>query len=296
MLADVFRRLGPFGPVSDYAYLGMGSLWFSDFLLFHRTLGIKDMVSIEASIDSKERFLANRPFNITLHFSKTTEAIPKIDWGRRQLVWLDYDGRIDKDVVADAKAVAGRALSGSVLAISVNCVAAGELDEKDTSADKIVEKFSAQFDPAVVPGNLSVGALRGWAFGKVSREILTSEIIRTLNARDPDPAKGYSFKPICEIEYNDNANMTTLVGLIHSAEDQQRADACAFEKLDFVDAKKSPVRITMPKLTTRELRVLEQQLPIYDKAKLVLGTIPESEAKSFVKIYRYFPNFSVLET
>ena len=33
--------------LSDYTYVGFGSMWFVDFVMAHRTLGIKDMVSFE---------------------------------------------------------------------------------------------------------------------------------------------------------------------------------------------------------------------------------------------------------
>ena len=52
MLAESFRRLSQFGRVDLYRYVGFGSLYFSDFLLFHKLLGFKHMLSIEKSDDS----------------------------------------------------------------------------------------------------------------------------------------------------------------------------------------------------------------------------------------------------
>lgn len=56
MMCDVFRRLRPFGRVEDYMYVGFGSVWFSDFSLFHRALGIRDMLSIEKERSAEQRF------------------------------------------------------------------------------------------------------------------------------------------------------------------------------------------------------------------------------------------------
>ena len=47
MLAEVFRRLRPFQPIEDYTYIGFGGLWFVDFALIHRMLGVHKMISIE---------------------------------------------------------------------------------------------------------------------------------------------------------------------------------------------------------------------------------------------------------
>ncbi len=47
MLCDALLRLSFFEPVENYRYVGFGSTTFTDFILFHKILGIKDMISIE---------------------------------------------------------------------------------------------------------------------------------------------------------------------------------------------------------------------------------------------------------
>ena len=88
--------------------------------------------------------------------------------------------------------------------------------------------------------------------------------------------------------------MTTIVGVVFSSDEADRFESCAFDKLDFLGAE-HPVRINMPKITLRELRYLERQLPISPGVVLDTGPIPGGEAASFARMYRYFPNFSVLE-
>src|SRR3546814_2772121 len=72
MLCDVFRKLAAFDPVEQYRYVGFGSVWFSDFILFHRALGVRHMLSIEQAVASKNRFEANRPFNLDIDFRTST--------------------------------------------------------------------------------------------------------------------------------------------------------------------------------------------------------------------------------
>ena len=62
MMVEIFRKLRPFQAVEDYLYLGFGSLWFADFALFHRTLGIKEMLSMEREATQKSRFDEAKPF------------------------------------------------------------------------------------------------------------------------------------------------------------------------------------------------------------------------------------------
>ena len=99
MLCDVFRRLRPFGRVEDYVYVGFGSVWFSDFSLFHRALGIRDMISIEAADTAKERIEANKPFRIPVDYRTSNDALPDLDWLRNQFLWLDYDDPMSTDML-----------------------------------------------------------------------------------------------------------------------------------------------------------------------------------------------------
>ena len=48
ILLDVLKIAGDCGlPISDYRYVGMGANRFYDFLLIHRYIGIRNMVSLE---------------------------------------------------------------------------------------------------------------------------------------------------------------------------------------------------------------------------------------------------------
>ena len=62
MLGNAFRKLSDFGAVESYRYIGFGSTYFSDFILFHKALGIKHMISIERDRENEERFRFNCPF------------------------------------------------------------------------------------------------------------------------------------------------------------------------------------------------------------------------------------------
>jgi hypothetical protein len=80
MLCDIFRRLRPFGRIEDYVYVGFGSVWFSDFALFHRALGIKRMISIEQAETARDRIEANKPFQIPVIYNQSTNVLPTLDW------------------------------------------------------------------------------------------------------------------------------------------------------------------------------------------------------------------------
>lgn len=296
MLCEVFRKLHPFEAVERYLYVGMGSLWFTDFILFHRVLGIREMISIDKS-GNKKRFEANKPFRaIAMNFASTTDALPKLDWTRKQFIWLDYDDEIDLDKLLDVKTAATRALSGTVLAVSVQCEKAKEIAEA-AAADEAtaIDRFRDRFGRERVPPETWDDDLFSWNFGRLSRRLLLAEIEGALAARNADKSAldAVGFHPICDFEYSDGAKMTTVVGIFVSRRDNALFKACGFKDLDFIDNKERLVHIEVPKLTVREIRHLEQQLP--KKRRLRLAGVPEKDAKKFATFYRYLPNFAVLE-
>ncbi|WP_341774935.1 O-methyltransferase [Burkholderia gladioli] len=298
MLCDIFRRLRPFGRVEDYVYVGFGSVWFSDFSLFHRALGIKSMISIEQTTAAKERIEANKPFQIPVVYDRSTNVLPRLDWAQNQFLWLDYDDPLSLDMMHDMRTVATRAGSGTVLAISVQCSRAPQLAEFDEQGPpSAIERFAQTFGRERTPPDVKEMQLYGWKYGALSRSMLFREVESALSVRNAQAgALKMNFRPICEIEYEDGAKMTTVVGIFHNDHDAELITQCHFDTLDFLVGKAQPIRISVPKLTPKEFRKLEAQLPLAAGTELDTGSMPPSDAKQFAELYRYLPNFAVLET
>src|SRR5438309_550668 len=62
MLAEALSRLSKLERPDNYRYVGFGAIYFRDFSLFHKMLGIHDMKSIEHNRSEETRFWSNRPF------------------------------------------------------------------------------------------------------------------------------------------------------------------------------------------------------------------------------------------
>lgn len=302
MLCDIFRRLTAFDPVEQYRYVGFGSVWFADFILFHRVLGIRHMLSIEQAVASKDRFEANKPFNLDIDFRNSALVLQDMGYDQRQFVWLDYDDPLSPDMLRDVAIVAQRARSGTVLVVSVQCHRAPEIAEADrerahdesaaTAEERFRTKFGDRVDPEIGREDLS-----GWSFGKLSRGILISELEAALETRRlADPANEVAMTKICDFEYEDGAKMTSVAVVFWSRDERARFEACGFDNLEFVENSDDPVYIPTPKLTPREFRQLESQLPLAGEARLNTGYIPPAEANGFTRLYRYFPNFAVVES
>lgn len=301
MLCEIFGRLRPFQPVDQYAYVGFGSVWFEDFILFHRNLGVREMISIERDARARKRIEANKPFRtITVHYRDASRVLPRLNWNRRHFVWLDYEDALSLGILLDVRTVAAHAPSGTVLAVSVPCKRAKEIDawEADPTGPSGIERFRNEFGPERINQEVLEIDLEGWPFGALCRSIIKTEIEVALAVRNgqtvgPDTL---SFRPICGIEYDDGTKMATVVGIIAATEDSKLVANCEFDRLDFMPARGRLVRIDVPKLTIREVRKLEQQLPKLAGSKLDCSPIPAAEARAFGNLYRYLPNFAVLES
>src|SRR5947199_4199868 len=116
VMTDAFLRLRPFGSVESYRYVGMGSVYFADFALFHTVCGFKSLVSIEDAEDGRtqERFKFNVPLgSIELRFGHSNVELPKLLWENvRTICWLDYDGSLTRPVLTDIKLLGTRMARG----------------------------------------------------------------------------------------------------------------------------------------------------------------------------------------
>ena len=60
-------------------YVGFGSIWFSDFLMAHKLLGVDDMVSIEADDIGFQRAIFNSPYaTVRVRHGNSFDVLPSL--------------------------------------------------------------------------------------------------------------------------------------------------------------------------------------------------------------------------
>ncbi len=125
--------------ISKYKYVGLGSLWFVDFLMAHKILGIKNMVSIEASEIGYRRAEFNRPLScIQVVRGESTLTIPALGLEKGpSLTWFDYDTSIDGPVLNDIAQLCTICATNSILMVTINAKldALPSKDENDLPID-----------------------------------------------------------------------------------------------------------------------------------------------------------------
>ncbi len=289
MLCEAFRRIR-FHHLEDYQYVGLGSVFFADFRLMHRILGIKEMYSIEKQVEHEERFEWNKPYSgINLLMGTTETRLSDIDFSRPTIIWLDYDGPLDGSVIGDIRSIAHAAHHGLVLAVSVNA----QPRRLDADGRDMLEQVSVELGNDRIPAETDNSSLFGWGLADFYRRIGDGEIrdaLSTANGvrRSEDRI---DYEQIFNFRYEDGAKMLTFGGVFCSASDRGAFDACAFDRLDFVRRGKEGFRINSPKLTLREISHLERQLPLPPGTDVDFGPMPQRDAEEFIRLYRYLPAF-----
>lgn len=304
IMAEAFRRLEMSWPLSTYRYIGMGSVYFADFQLFHQALGIEDMVSIEREKQYEARFEFNRPFRcVEIKFGESADILDTLAWEKRSLVWLDYDGKLEASVISDLQTVVQKVISGSVVTVSVN-VEADRPPAEVTGADATnawrLNELEGRIGQACMPAGVSGEELRGKSFGAVCWRVLNAAVVEQLTKRNgradlrPDTMISHQ---VFHFRYSDGVPMLTVGWLFRSREDEEKTQRCAMKGSYFRDGDE-PCVIEAPKLTPKEIRHLNSRLPdgppvgraITRQLEKTTG-IGESDINKFAEVYRYYPQY-----
>lgn len=292
MLAESFRRLVYFRDPSKYSYIGMGSLYFSDFNLFHRSLGFETMLSIEDTSNStvQARFKMNVPYgHIQMEFGRAGVVLQQTACWKDApaVIWLDYDGKLSRECLRDLEYVASNAASGTVLIISVNADRLKLIDSYDDDGNEIDEQtltplqmLEHNIDSGRVPLGTSNDDLSGWGVAAVYRSVIDAAIRKGTKLHEKND---FTYEQIYNFTYTDGAKMLTAGGVLFAEPDRGRFNDARFDTLEFVRLGAEAYRIDPPKLTYAEMRAINsnsQGLPI-----------PDGDVSKYRKTYRYFPHF-----
>lgn len=302
MMVEVFRRLTMFGPVKDYRYVGFGSIYFTDFILFHKALSISQMISIEWEKRKavQERFHFNLPFaGIDLRFAKASEALSGSDfsWDHRTILWLDFTSQLNDEVYECISQFCINAVSGSVLLVTVNANQYMPPDCEDccVECDKEVltvsEYLEQKFGDAVPLGMKNEEIAARWGMATVYRKMIANRVSEEVSKRK------ILHRQLLHFRYRDSSQMLTVGFLLYDEEHKGVVESSAFDDLLFISDPSNPdaaFEIDLPNLTTREVLHMNAQF-LQDTAPVKSPGLLAKHIKSYSKIYRYYPMFAEAE-
>ena len=279
MIVDICRRLSSFAPLTEYQYVGFGGLDFVDFALIHRSLGIFHMTSIEANTVQIDRYRYNRPFqSIEIIPGRATEHLGEVDWRKLSIVWLDYEQKLNHEVIGDIKLLCGRLQPGSALFVTVNAQPETKLEERR-------RELVRRIGESRIPPNVTDESLAKWGLANVQELILGDVIAGALR----DRAVSSSWCQVLDVRYADDTRMQTLGGIVVAPGNKNAFDAARFQDLEFVrSAGEEPIFVRVPILTAKERRALDEQLPLAPGASLFAPWLDATDAADYLQVYRYY--------
>ncbi|MYC47087.1 MAG: hypothetical protein F4X45_01965 [Chloroflexi bacterium] len=288
MVAEVLANLDPIVRIHECRYVGMGSIFFRDFQLLHRRLGINDMVTVEGQWAAESRIKFNMPLAcIDLMMDTAGAALAKLRLEERpHVIWLDYESRLNRSVLSDIEESIGRCAAGSVVLASINV---------DRVSGEERDKWLSEFgdvrdrpDPSDPRGRKEYALLSY----RLLRESI-QDAVRSRNAALPR-GRRVEFRQILHLIYSDGSQMLTVGGAIVGNSGIGKWQQCGIESLEFTREGEESYSVSIPALTRREARYLLSRVPGSDGALTEAAErigIPEKDAKQFASIYRFAPLF-----
>jgi len=310
MMCETLSRLSFIDHLDKYRYIGFGSPYFADFILFHKNLGITDLISVEKEQEKKQRFEFNIPYStIKIHYGESTTIIPNLELDKfRNILWLDYDDKISDFMFSDTGTFFSNAKAGSVFILSVNIEQDfmssqendGEESKKISLKDFRMSKLVERIGKSRIPNGYESSNLTTKNTGALVYEMLNRQIETTLIRRNGEDEGELMYKQIFNFKYKDNATILTIGGILYDKTQEKQIKKMEFEALSFIREGADSYDIQCPNLTFREIKALDKILP--DDMEFVGGKFTNehfqklplipSDIRNYAKVYRYYPNYA----
>lgn len=301
MLVDAMQRLAAASfPITDYQYTGFGSIYFVDFILFHKLLGLSKLLSLErqASLTGRVRF--NRPFScVSIKMVPASSEIPNLSRDTRHIVWLDYDGILHRDFLSDIQSAITLLPAGSVLLVTVDVEPpeghdyAGVEPDFDEANEVLGPKQWKRYFEHHASGYLKLGLCED-DFGKSKLVVRSTEILAAVFTKWIVARPELQFLPMFNFVYKDSHAMLTMGGMIAGRTEKRLLHASSLsETVYYRDRFDSPpFEIRLPRLTRKERLYLDREMPCAD------GWVPKDfdldaeEVQRYRDLYRFLPAFA----
>lgn len=320
--------------ISGYRYLGFGSIWFVDFLIAHKLLGIEDMVSIEKDIIGYSRANFNKPFNcIILEKGESVEVIPDMDFTDKPIIaWLDYDSYLaSSTAMPDIQLLCERVLSGSIILITIDAnykqlrsrfesslkifQTLNEILENEESQelqkiyaikqyiDRVgisdIDKKKLVIEKIAgnfVPTGLSRSDLQNQNFPNLLSRILFNKFEHAMIVSGREE----KFYPLYNFSYRDTTPMISVGGMVASRQDAIKLERSHIRLKRYITGERQ-YEIKVPPLTLKEKIALDQMLPserllgIRKVKKVLQVELEKDQLAAYQKFYIHYPVYGEIE-
>ena len=289
--------------ISEYQYIGLGSIYYYDFILFHKYLNIRDMISL----DNKEypkRFEFNKPFDfIKFNNISTTEVLLNNELDKKSFIWFDYDSSLishnwgrdktlsslsNKGIFNDIQIITNKSKELDLFVLTVNM----KIYEAFFSSPKFKDNLINEYDEYLSEQYKQVEEITFENYPLIIQNIIIN-IFK--NNEKFHPTK---FRKLFSFIYQDNAPMYTIGGIFS---ENELSDKLIKKNSFFETDENKFVDINVPLLTYCEKMKLDKNIlnikknlnPLNEEEiiKLLEFEIEPCELKNYLNYYRYYPQY-----
>ena len=289
IIFDGIRRIHAETDLHDPVYIGLGSIWFSDFVMAHKILEIHDMISIEQDPVGYSRARFNRPYATVKVMHGTTSGVLPLLFKdstintRPWVLWLDYDGPFDETARDDLIAVVENAPPNSVFLLTFPSGGGYGFRARDRA-----KTLRAVFGE-VTPTRLDPS----WCHKDRMQTTLADLTTDLLLSAAHDSARPGRFLPAFRIIYRDTSPMVTVGGILPHP---QLRDSMRKTVSDPTWRCWLKRQIEAPHLTMLETMTIQAHLPrnisLTESDIHRMGfDLPQQQIEAFEKYYKEYPTY-----
>jgi len=287
-----------FNNLQDHEYIGMGSIYYYDFILFHKFLNIEKLVSIDDKI-TKKRFKFNKPYDfIQFYNQRSTEYLSARLWNGNSMIWMDYDMKLNDIILEDFGILSQNCQANDLLIFTID--AQSEFDEQDKVA------FKNMFSEYIEPKYKKEEYFESYYYPLLLEHICMN-IFKERMQYEP-----LGFHKLFSFTYSDRAKMYTFGGIFSKPENVPEL------KNSFIRKNNEIIDIDIPLITYKEKYYLDSMIltlrnsidsiesklkakkydPGSDREKLFVAKelkleieLSLTDIKSYSRYYNYYPQY-----
>lgn len=272
--------------LTKYQYIGLGSIYYYDFILFHKYLHINKMTCYEKN-DYKNRMEFNRPYDfIKLKFGDITDSISSEIRAEQEInsfIWLDFDDKLTDKIMATIGIIPPIMKEKSIFCITLNAYNRSYLSDDSLTGgeatqaiyDSFINKYSEYMrDFSVKDFSL-----------KIFPKTLGKIILRKIDSSIP---RDMVFQRFFNYEYQDGTKMITIGGLFCNKD-----NLCSHIE----DLGDNITVIKVPPLTSIEKKYLDknilslQEKETSEESFDLPFELEDDCVKDYLKYYKQYPKY-----
>jgi hypothetical protein len=287
MIIDTLQILSEGGfRIRDYQYTGMGSTYFVDFVLLYRLLGLTRLLSVEYDKRITKRVEFNKPFaDIEIKMDTIGTVIQSLDIDTKQILWLDYDSKLQAYMLSDLIAAATRLAVGSILLITVDV---------NPPNDEGPPSWREYFDE--VAGDLVPFGVTNEDFALSELAVTTARILFNAISNGIAGRNSVRFEYLFNFDYSDGHRMLTIGGMLASPREANMVRGCDFSTATYLrrSVDDRPYEIRVPRITRKERLYLDHHMPSASDWSPADFELSDEDVASYRNVYRYYPAYAEL--